>query len=61
MINAIRENGASREGIYRYLSELKEYPGVAGNIAFDATHDAEIKMITLTVKDGKIVLDKVQP
>jgi branched-chain amino acid transport system substrate-binding protein len=61
LINAIRKNGASREGIYQYLVEMKEYPGVAGTVSFDATHDAEIKMITLTVKDGKIVPDTIQP
>lgn len=61
VIDAIRKNGASREGIYQYLSELKGYPGVAGNVSFDASHDAEIKMITLTVKNGKIVPDVIQP
>lgn len=61
LMNAIRKNGGTREGIYQYLSELKDYPGVAGNVTFDATHDAEIKMITLTVKDGKIVPDSIQP
>lgn len=61
LINAIRTNGATREGIYHYLSELKGYPGVAGNVSFDATHDAELKIIMLTVENGKIVPDIIQP
>ena len=61
LIQGIRKNGASREGLYQYLSDLKGYQGVAGNVTFGENHDAEIPMITLTVKDGKIVPDIIQP
>ena len=61
LIEAIRKNGASREGIYTYLTKLNEYPGVTGNITFDAKHDVPTKIIMLTVKDGKFVPDALQP
>lgn len=61
LIEAIRKNGGSREGIYEYLKELKNYPGVTGDITFDDRHDVKSKIIMLTVKDGKIVPDVLQP
>jgi branched-chain amino acid transport system substrate-binding protein len=61
LIEAIKKNGASREGIYQYLSTVKDYPGITGKITFDKNHDVMSKIIMLTIKDGKIVKDAVQP
>lgn len=61
LIEAIRKNGASREGIYTYLTKLKNYPGVTGNITFDDKHDVHTKIMILTVKDGQFVPDILQP
>jgi branched-chain amino acid transport system substrate-binding protein len=60
LIDAIRKNGGSREGIYAYLKELKDYPGVTGDITFDEHHDVKSKIIILTVKDGRIDRDVLQ-
>lgn len=61
LISAIRKNGASREGIYTYLANFKDYLGVTGNITFDDKHDVQRKIMILTVKDGKFVPDVLQP
>lgn len=61
LIEAIRKNGASREGIYEFLSKVNEFPGITGNITFDKNHDVKSKIVILTVKDGKIVKDDKQP
>lgn len=61
LIAAIRKNGATREGIYTYLSTLKHHPGVTGNLSFDAKHNVPTKIMILTVKDGKFVPDPLQP
>jgi len=60
IVEAIGKNGASREGIYRYLEELKDYPGVIGNISFNSRHDAQSKIIILTVKNGRFIPDSLQ-
>lgn len=61
LIEAIKKNGASREGIYEYLSTVKQYPGVTGSITFDQNHDVISKITILTVRNGKIVKDDIQP
>lgn len=61
LIEAIRKNGASREGIYTYLTTLKNFPGVTGNITFDEKHDVHTTIMILTVKDGQFVPDALQP
>jgi branched-chain amino acid transport system substrate-binding protein len=61
LIEAIKHNGASREGIYDYLTKVNEFPGVTGNITFDKNHDSNSKIMILTIKDGKIIKDDKQP
>lgn len=61
LIEAIRKNGASREGIYEYLEKVNDFPGVTGNITFDKNHDVKSKIMILTIKDGKIIKDDRQP
>ena len=61
LIEAIRKNGASREGIYEYLAKVNEFPGITGNLTFDKNHDVKSKIVILTIKDGKIVKDDRQP
>lgn len=61
LIAAIRKNGPSREGIYNYLTTVKNFPGVTGNITFDAKHDVQTNIMILTVKDGKFIPDPLQP
>jgi branched-chain amino acid transport system substrate-binding protein len=61
LIQAMKKNGASREGIYNYLSKVENYPGVTGRITFDQHHDVNRKMMILTIRNGKIVKDDIQP
>ncbi|NLX63143.1 MAG: ABC transporter substrate-binding protein [Tissierellia bacterium] len=55
ILAAIEQNGASREGIMKFLDEVEDFPGVAGPISFDENHDVVRNIVVLTVKDGKIV------
>ncbi|MFZ5642844.1 MAG: ABC transporter substrate-binding protein [Bacillota bacterium] len=60
IIKAIGANGATREDIYKYLESTEGYHGVIGDISFDANHDAQSKIIILTVKDGEFVPETLQ-
>ncbi|AFS79413.1 ABC transporter branched-chain amino acid-binding protein LivK [Gottschalkia acidurici 9a] len=60
LLKAIEENGENRQGIKKYLEEVKDFPGVAGPITFK-DNDVTRGIIILTVKDGKIVPAEVQP
>ncbi len=59
VIEAAR-HGATRRQIYDYLNKLGAYEGVIGKIAFDKQHDAQSKIMILTIKNGKIVPDDLQ-
>ncbi len=61
LIQAMKKNGASREGIYDYLSKVENYPGVTGRIMFDQHHDVNKKMMILTIRNGRIIKDSIQP
>lgn len=61
VLEAMAKNGATREGISKYLDEVNEFPGVAGPISFDDNKDITRSIIVLTVKDGKIVPAEIQP
>ena len=54
------KHGASRSQIYAYLNALGAYEGVTGKIAFDKQHDAQSKIMILTIKNGRIVPDDRQ-
>jgi len=59
IIEGMRQNGATREGITKYLNEAKDFPGVAGPISF-VNNDVTRNIIVLEVKDGQIVLSEQQ-
>lgn len=60
ILEAIEQNGADREGIKNYFDSVKDFPGVAGPISFK-DNSVQRSIIILTVKDGQIVPDEVQP
>lgn len=61
---AIRANGASREGIRDYLSqvgkEIDPFQGVTGETAFDDNGDVIKPAVFIVVKDGEFKLAEVQ-
>lgn len=59
IIEGMKKNGATREGITKYINEVKDFPGVAGPISFE-NNGVTRGIIILTVKDGKIVPADVQ-
>ncbi len=59
ILEGMKKNGATREGITKYLNEVKDFPGVAGPISFE-NNDVTRGVLILTVKDGKIVPADVQ-
>lgn len=61
IMEGISKNGATRDGIMNYLSQVKDFSGVAGPISFDSKHDVTRGIIVMTVKDGKMVPTDVQP
>ncbi|MHB9094227.1 MAG: ABC transporter substrate-binding protein, partial [Eubacteriales bacterium] len=61
IMEGITKNGATRDGIMNYLSQVKDFSGVAGPISFDSKHDVTRGIIVMTVKDGKMVPADVQP
>lgn len=60
ILEGMKVNGVSREGIYKYLQEVQDFPGVAGPITFDSTGENSRSIIMLEVKDGKIAVSDVQ-
>ncbi|MGE5485480.1 MAG: ABC transporter substrate-binding protein [Ignavibacteriales bacterium] len=50
---AIRKNGESREGINKYLTTLKDFPGVIGKISFDENGDVKIPLKLFVIKNGQ--------
>jgi len=52
---AIKKNGATREGINKYLTTLKDFPGVIGTITFDQNGDVQIPLKLLIIKGGQFV------
>ena len=61
LAEAAVNGGTSRQAVYQYLQNVKDYPGVTGSIGFDARHDAGRRIIMLTIQNGRIVPDPVQP
>lgn len=56
LLDAVKKNGPTRAGIKKYLGSVKDFPGVAGPITFDARNDVTRNIIILTVKNGKILV-----
>ena len=59
ILQGMKENGATREGITKYLNEVKEFPGVAGPISF-VDNDVTRNILILEVKNGEIVVSDDQ-
>ena len=59
IIEGIKQNGATREGITKYLVDVKDFPGVAGPISFE-NNDVTRNILILEVIDGKIMPSQVQ-
>lgn len=60
ILEAAAKEGASRQQIFHYLSNVNGFEGVTGTIGFDAHHDAQSKIIILTIRGGRIVPDAQQ-
>ena len=61
IIEGIRANGATRDGIQKYLQDVENFPGVAGPVSFDENGAASRNVVVLVVEDGKICLAENQP
>lgn len=59
ILEGMKQNGATREGITKYLQEIKDFPGVAGPISFE-NNDVTRNILILEVKNGKISLSDIQ-
>ena len=54
--------GDDREKITEALANLKDFPAVTGMLTINATHDAEMPIGVIEIKDGKrVYLGEVQP
>ncbi|MNJ67690.1 hypothetical protein D3C77_638810 [compost metagenome] len=58
VIEAIKEKGADRESIKKYLETLKDYKGATGVLSFDENGDVETVPSKLTIQGGKFELFK---
>lgn len=59
ILEGIKANGATREGITEYIANANDFPGIAGPISFE-NNEVTRNIIILEVKDGKIVPAEVQ-
>ena len=51
-----------REAVTKALAEMKDFPAVTGMLTINATHDAEMPIGVIEIKDGKrVYLGEVQP
>lgn len=54
--------GTDREKITEALANLKDFPAVTGMLTINATHDAEMPIGVIEIKDGKrVYLGEVEP
>ena len=62
-MKAIETAGSDdREAITKALAELKDFPAVTGLLTINATHDAEMPIGVIEIKEGKrVYLGEVQP
>ncbi len=59
ILEGMKQNGPTRDGITKYLNEVKDFPGVAGPISF-VDNDVTRNILILEVIDGKISLSNTQ-
>jgi branched-chain amino acid transport system substrate-binding protein len=62
ILEGIKQNGPTSEGIKKFLDEMKDYDGVTGKLSFNKEHDVQRAgtegVYLFEIKDGKYV--KVQ-
>lgn len=60
VIEAMKKNGPTREGILTFLNDVEDFPGVAGPTTFFDSGDVDRQVTLLTIKNGKIVPADIQ-
>ena len=59
ILEAMKKNGPTSEGIKKFLDEVKDFDGVTGKLSFDQTHDVSRAgtegVYILEIKGGKYV------
>jgi len=62
ILDAMKKNGPTSEGIRKYVGEVKDFDGVTGKLSFDKDHDVQragtAGIYVLEVKNGKYVTVK---
>ena len=62
LLEGMKKNGPTAEGIKKFLDEVKDFDGVTGKLSFNQTHDVTragtLGVYILEVKDGKYVTVK---
>lgn len=62
LLEGMKKNGATSEGIKKFLDEAKDFDGVTGKLSFNQTHDVTragtLGVYILEVKNGKYVVVK---
>jgi len=55
ILTAIKERGEDREAVKDYISNLKSWKGMLGEVSFDENGDAFLPLTHMMVKDGRFV------
>lgn len=55
ILAAIQQEGASRDGVYRYLHSGAVFDGVTGRLQFDVHHERHQPLVMLEVRQGAFV------
>jgi branched-chain amino acid transport system substrate-binding protein len=62
ILEGMKKNGPTSEGIKKFLDEMKDFDGVTGKLSFDKTHDVTragtLGVYIVEVKGGKYVAVK---
>jgi branched-chain amino acid transport system substrate-binding protein len=62
ILDGMKKEGPTSEGIKKYLDNVKDFDGVTGKLSFNQTHDVTragtLGVYILEVKDGKYVVVK---
>lgn len=59
ILEGMRENEPTRQGITQYIEEVRDFPGIAGPISFE-NNEVTRNIVILEVVDGKIVPADIQ-
>ena len=62
ILDAMKKNGPTSDGIKKYVDTVQDFDGVTGKLSFDKDHDVQragtAGIYVLEVKDGKYVTVK---